>query len=385
MSDPTIEERLTALRARRSADRAPIDSGTAPFVEDRRQREPQPAIADPSSVEGRLAALHARRQVSSEAAPFPDTNDPAYGAQDGYGVNTTYFEESPQGSAGVAPDQGRAGYDRAPYRAFERAFPGRNVGDLDFESSFRRSEHDDLPGGFEPTLAESPPILSLATTGDIEVGRAASWAGSWTDRLNFDWSGARFVAGGASVISFASMVVAMGPLLAVAETTVADGAEGVNLEGGEALPNPPAVEIAVNGATQAPTPENADPGTGAVTAAPVEAAAPVTPPVEGSTGSSAPSAETVATTAPAGTQGTTAATSTPTTAAPGSTAAPSTAAPTTAAPGSTAPPTTAAPGSTAAPTTVAPTTAAPTTAPPTTAPPTTAAPTTAPPTSEGSG
>lgn len=191
----------------------------------------------------------------------------------------------------------------------------------------------------------------------------------------------RVAATGASVVSFAAMVVAMGPMF-VGEATTATAAVGDATDPASGvLPlTAPSVEIEVA--------KGAQPASGAADAMAVGDATAI---VVASTGPDS------VTPGPEGTSDPSVVGTTPPTAppadAPGATAPPSTAVPTTAAPNTAAPtsaepatvPPSTGPAPTVAPTTPPPTTAAPTTPAPTTAPPTTVAPTTQPPTTQASG
>jgi hypothetical protein len=177
----------------------------------------------------------------------------------------------------------------------------------------------------------------------------------------------RVATAGASVLSFAAMVVAMGPLTGNGEEAATDDAPA-----DDTLPttNPPPTQpnvvievvpnyVAADGSAVPPdqlaaTDEVIDPSLATDPAAETLTA---DPSLAGPT--PAPSVEPVQ--APASTVPTAAPTAAPTTAPP-ATAAPTTAAPATPAP--TVAPTTAAPAPTAAPTTAPPATAPPTTAPP---------------------
>ena len=198
----------------------------------------------------------------------------------------------------------------------------------------------------------------------------------------------RITAAGASVLSFASMIVAMGPLLesaeAVAVETTGDSADPVlsTPAAGELSPTPTAPPVAIEVAPD-PNPDAAATAPGGAQAMTVQAEGEqVQPAADSAQGATVTSVATAAS-ATAETAGVEAkATPVESTAAvPKATGAPTTASPTTKAPTTAAQPA----STTAAPTTPAPTTAPPTTAPPTTAVPTTASTTTAPPRSEGSG
>lgn len=211
-----------------------------------------------------------------------------------------------------------------------------------------------------------------------DLAESAATATRWealSQEWSVKWTPSRIAATGASVVSAAAVVVAMGPLLkSVAVSDQSIDAADLDAVAGAQVPAAPAVEVQV-----APPPADGK-VLGAMplsdelvpladtTPVPVDPA----PTVDQSEPGAADTTTQVATTA-ATTASTTATTSGPSDTQPVSTttAAPTTGAPTTAAP------------TTAAPTTAAPTTAAPTTVVPTTAPPTT--PTTAPPTSQASG
>lgn len=193
----------------------------------------------------------------------------------------------------------------------------------------------------------------------------------------------RVSAGGAAVVSFVSMVVAMGPLFKGVDTNVLAGAGTAAPVDGESAvagataatdPVAPVVDIQVapiDPAVGTVDPTGVQPDMSSTSVETVPASEPV---VGESPATPAPEGQTPVTQPPA-TQAS--ATQAPTTQAP-ATQPPSTQAqtPATQAPTSQAP-------ATQAPTTQPPSTAAPTTQPPTTQPPTTA--TTAPPRSEGSG
>lgn len=167
----------------------------------------------------------------------------------------------------------------------------------------------------------------------------------------------RLATAGASAVSFAAMVVAMGPLTATTDAGAAP-AESGETEAPQ-LSNPAAPGVNFDVGTSSVDPGIA-PGDPLATApvAPADSTAAADPSATSTAAGAAPAP--VPTAAPAGT--------TPT-------IKPATGA--TAAPGTAAPPATAPPA--------VPPTAAPTTAPPVTAPPATAAPTTAPPTTAASG
>ncbi len=307
MDEPTLEDRLAALRARRQ-DAAPEPDPVRPKSPPPVRRQSGVDEASSDSIDGRLAALQARRL---ESAPV---------------------------------DAGWEGDAPAPDRTL-RMDQGTQQPVLALASEPTQAYEEDWP----PSIIEQ---LGL-------------------DRFRLNWSPSRFVAAGTSAVSFGAMIVAMGPLLAEAENTDAGAIEGTDLATQGAVPEAPSVEIELNDgngglvpgagvdpANTAPTAPgvSADDGLGATTAQVGDSTVTV----------ASNSSETVApTTAPAATSAPT--TAAPTTAggSGATTAAPTTAAPTTAAP-TTAAPTTAAP-TTAAPTTAPPTTAAPTTAPPTTA------------------
>lgn len=221
------------------------------------------------------------------------------------------------------------------------------------------------PADTEPTSVLSlGPANVLPATGLPSTGLPTDRR-SGSDVLRFEMPWTRVATGGASVVSFAAMVVAMGPLLQQAETTTgasaADASSATSVvEPGAAIPVPPAVSIEVT-APPLVEPGQTRPDVGAaVTLAPV-------------------SAETAPVPAPAST-----AVAAPVTAAPTSTAPPATQPPATEPPATA--PVTSAPPATATPTTApAPAAAPTTTAPPTTAPPPTVAPTTVPPRTDGSG
>jgi hypothetical protein len=332
MDEPTVEERLAALRARRGGA-SPQRSAPPLPPQAARSYDGNDVYDDydggydqdyDASLDDRLAALQARRQAS--AAP----SQPAW--DDGGYQQPAYQQPAYQQPA-----------HRQPVDQTTR---------MDYESH--------------------QPVLSLAADPADqydEMTRASIVEQLGLDRLRLDWSPSRFVAAGASVVSFGAMVVAMGPLLAEAESTEAGSTEGADAAAQPAVPEAPGVEIGLNSS------EAVDPALGTQTAQELPAA-------DGSGGTIDPSADTSDPAAGSTSEATAvASTAAPSTVA---TAAPSTAAPTTAPPATN--------GGTQAPTTAPPTSAAPTTAPPTTPPPSTAAPTTAaptttpttPPTTEGS-
>ncbi|MDH3302864.1 MAG: hypothetical protein OES24_20385 [Acidimicrobiia bacterium] len=214
-------------------------------------------------------------------------------------------------------------------------------------------------------------VLSDAVSGTAYRPRPAS---SRTASYTVPWE--RVSAGGAAVVSFVSMIVAMGPLFKGADAAVATVADSGAAPTGEsavagtaAVINPvaPVVDIQV---------PSVDPAATAVDPTAAQADASATPvemvPATDVTAGQAAAAQTEAQASATQAQAQAPATQPPATQA----QAPATQPPATAAPTSQAP-------ATQAPTTQPPTTAAPTTPPPATEPPTTA--TTAPPRSEGSG
>lgn len=246
------------------------------------------------------------------------------------------------------------------------------------------------PPDEEPQPSEqTTTILDLEPAGDSRwLPGVATSMPSWRP----NWSISRTVATGASAVSFAAMVVAMGPLFEGAgdgETpTGGDPASGDPAPASSGEQPAPAPSVAIQTAVVDPAtaallpPADGVPATGP--APDPQATADQTnpavdlPPAQAAAATTAPPATAAPAPAPAAGDGTPQATAAPQTAAPATPAPPAapTAAPTTAAPATPAP--------TAAPATAAPTTAPPT-APAPTQPPTTAAPATPPPSSGGSG
>lgn len=362
IDEPTTEERLAALLARRSgkADRGPAGRRPKGGVTPMRSRQAQDGMPPPP--------------VGRSSQPAPTPFDRSFDRWPGS------WDDAPRPPAPASPTSGG---------------PSGSVFDFD-TPGWPAPGEDHLPGPTRsgparrlladntmPLAAVPSTALDEDTVGDRLRGGAERWVRSW--------SPSRLVASGASAVSFAAMVVAMGPLLQPDDEAATEAGTGETDAALASAVEAPAVSISVDplagvpgtplDATGQPVPLSGTAPDGALPAT----ASSVTVAGAGPASSTAASAaSTVSTTKPAaGSPATSAAQGTNATAAP-TTPPPATAAPTTAKPGSTAAPTTQ-PPATAAPTTQAPTTAAPTTQPATTAAPTTAKPTTtAPPTTKGS-
>ena len=302
------------------------------------------------SVDERLAALRARRQPdltdeveATSSFPYGDRFEPP--------IDLGFEQFGPRDQADLsdefevlAPLPNRGATDSSIERRLAALHERR------LESTSTRPFEPASVDAYEPLvpsgqiLTNTAPVIALAPDLYPDELYRRSW---WPERLTMRWSGSRTVAAGTSVVSFASMVVAMGPILQSVDSSgaEADNSTGVNVEAGEANPEAPSVQIEINGSDRGLPPSS--PGL------PAHSSGEVLDPVQGEVGE--PAAEVTETTTETATDG------------PGSTtpatAPPSMAAPTTAAP--TDGPTTAA-LSTAAPTTASPSTVAPTTAPPTT-------------------
>lgn len=358
IDEPTTEERLAALIARRSgrADRGPAGRPPRGDVRPMRPRQAAPGEMPPPPV--------GRSPQTAAGTPFERSFDRWPGSWD-----DAPRPPAPAGTPVVGPTGGVFDFDTPGWPApGEEHLPGPTR-----TGAARRLLADNtMPLAAVPTA----PMTDEATVVDRIWGGAERWMRSW--------STSRLVASGASAVSFAAMVVAMGPLLQPDEETATDAGKGAAevdpavSAGVEA----PAVSISVDPLATAPgtpldatgqpvplsgtAPDGALPGTASSVATPGAPGSPTTAPAVSTT---QPAVGSPGTSAP---QGTSPATPAPTTQPPAT-------APTTAKPGSTAAPTTQPPA------TAAPTTAAPTTQPPTTAPPTTAKPTTtAPPTTKAS-
>jgi hypothetical protein len=234
-------------------------------------------------------------------------------------------------------------------------------------------ERADNPNGWLPGVATSTPM----------------WRPTW--------SASRSVAAGASAVSFAAMVVAMGPVFeATTGSETATSGDPAATDSGIAGEQPapaPSVDIQTSPVDQNGTAQLLPSADGSLVADPSLDAVPRTgDPANPAANPAAGGAAAAATAPPAAPApapadgGGQASDNGGNAAAPQPTAPPQSAAPTSPAPS--AAPTTAAPATpppTAGPTTAAPTTAAPTTAAPTTPAPTQPPPTTPPPTSGGSG
>jgi len=341
-------------------------------------------MEEPSTAE-RLAALQARRPGRVKPPNPPTTH---------HGAHDASFERaaSPRHAAPTDPTVPTARsteFDWDPSFNRDPSFnwdPSNNRTGFDSVPPVDRPTFIDNAPPVDATQVQARPVLALASKATAPGSgdqRSPAWA-----RVGLGWSPARYVAAGASAVSFASMVVAMGPLF---ETAVSTEAGVSDLEGGAVVPAAPSVTVEVN-ALVAPGADPAQPSADLVPAGVDSAGLPIPAAPAGTPSETGPITAPVADPAPGGSvatatpaQGSAPATVPSSTAAgggaPASTAPPATAAP--AAPAATAAPqATTAPPATAAPqVTAAPTTAAPTTAPPTTAAPTT----TAPPKSEGSG
>ncbi len=361
IDEPTTEERLAALLARRSgqADSRPAGrkpkGGVAPMRSRRAQDGPPPPVASTQPI----AATGFDRSFDRWPGSWDDAPHPA----------------APAGPSSGGPSGGVFDFDTPGWPApvqEHRPGPTRS-------GPARRLLADNtMPLAAVPSSS----IDDDATVGDRLRDSADRWMRSW--------SPSRLVASGASAVSFAAMVVAMGPLLQPDDEATTEAGTGEADATLASAVDAPAVSISVDPLAGAPgTPLDATGQPVPLSATAPEGALPATASsvtVTGAASSTAASAaSTGSTTKPAagGPASSAAQGTTPPSAAP-TTQPPATAAPTTAKPGSSAAPTTQ-PPATAAPTTQAPTTAAPTTQPPTTQPPTTAKPTTtAPPTTKGS-
>jgi len=320
------------------------------------------------SIEERLAALKAR-QTPKEEEPTQ-----ALSQSD----NPTWFESNPVPQPNYYNSYEDNSYENNSFDNYNN-FENADVHHGDYSSS-QNITH------FEPQFEPSPPTLSLGpmtapmaapieTSGPaprtVTLAENAAPAQVQTSsrsqrpkRRGRSQSArsARIATAGASVVSFGAMVVAMGPLVQSDDsdttTDLAAGSLEADPQQDLTLPDAPAVTISplvgpalVVGSAVS---EESDPNSTVTTAAlTIESAPSTQPAVAADTDPASP--------APPPTQ------------APATSAAPVTQAP--------QPTNAPAPSNT----TAAPATAAPTTAAPTTAAPTTAAPTTAPPKSEGSG
>ncbi|MEZ5407005.1 MAG: hypothetical protein R2761_03205 [Acidimicrobiales bacterium] len=371
IDEPTTEERLAALLARRSGKAARSSAGRKPegAVTPMRQRRATPDEMPPRPV--------------GRGGPQPTASTPFERSFDRWPGS---WDDAPQPPAPAGtPAGGPAG------SVFDFDTPGWPAPDADHLAGPNRT------GPARRLLADN--TMPLAAVPPASMPEDATLGGRVRDgaeRWVRSWSPSRLVASGASAVSFAAMVVAMGPLLQPNEETATDAGTGTGTGTGEIDPaltsgvESPAVSISVDPLAGVPgtpldatgqpvplsgtAPDGTLPGTASSTVGTVAGASTAAPTASG-VSTTQPAAGSPATSAAAGT--------TPATAAP-TTQPPATAAPTTAKPGSTAAPTTQ-PPATAAPTTQPPATAAPTTQAPTTAAPTTAKPTTtAPPTTKAS-
>lgn len=172
------------------------------------------------------------------------------------------------------------------------------------------------PSLHEPQATEAPTILSAAGTQAVDYIQSSE-----APRKRIDWSWNRVAATGASVVSFASMIVAMGPILKTVESTTTDSGEQgtVELDVAESQVSvAPSVDIQVSqepvGVAEPPPTE---------TAAPAPADAP-----QDTTAAPAPTTAPPATEPPATVAPTTTPATEPPTSAPAATAPPATQAPT---------------------------------------------------------
>ncbi len=349
IDEPTTEERLAALLARRAgkADRGPASRKPKGGVTPMRSRRAQDGLPPPPLG----------RTQPTAATPFERSFDRWPGS----------WDDAPRPPAPAGPSPG-----------------GPSGGVFDFDTpGWPAPGEEHLPG---PTrtgparrlLADNTMPLAAVPSASVDDDTLGDRLRGGAERWKRSWSPSRLVASGASAVSFAAMVVAMGPLLQPDEEGATEAGTGVADDAALASAvEAPAVSISVDplagvpgtplDATGQPVPLS---GTAPEGALPATASSVTVTGAGPASSTAASAASTVSTTKPA-------AGSTAPSAGQGTT--PATAAPTTQPP-ATAAPTTAKPGSTAAPTTQPPATAAPTTAAPTTQPPTTAAPTTAKPT-----
>lgn len=362
IDEPTTEERLAALLARRSgkADRGPAGRKPKGGVAPMRSRRAQDGLPPPP----------AGRSSQPAATPFDRSFDRWPGSWD-----NAPLPPAPAGPSSGGPSGGVFDFDTPGWPApSEEHLPGPT-----------------RTGPARRLLADNTMPLAAVPSAPVDEDTLGDRVRDGADRWLRSWSPSRLVASGASAVSFAAMVVAMGPLLQPDEEAATDAGTGETDAALASAVEAPAVSISVDPLAGVPgTPLDATGQPVPLSGTAPEGGLPATASSVAVTGAgpasstAASAASTVSTTKPAaGSPATSAAPgSTPATAAP-TTQPPATAAPTTAKPGSTAAPTTQ-PPATAAPT-QAPTTAAPTTQPPTTAAPTTARPTTtAPPTTKAS-
>jgi hypothetical protein len=357
MADLTTEERLAALQARRRAG-----GGSA---------APAAAVAaEPAQPQQRAMHLHAVPRPAHQAPHPPEQAASAYA--DATVPLTLPLQQ--QQAPSYPGDQAGSTLHRAPSTA----------------------DPASLADPARPTWSGSATTRSILETDSSlpSIDRIVSLPS--LDSLRIPWSWNRAAATGASLVSFAAMVVAMGPLLEQSETSAATATDAGSTEatdGSASLPQAP--EVGIQAAVQTDPNAVLDPGANelAVQTDPNAVLDPTLDPLAAAPADGASADATVGATAPATaapTAGATSQTRAPTatpapqtstqqTQAPAATSAPATQPPQTQAPAPTQPP------QTQAPTTAPPQTQAPTTQPPTTAPPTTPASTTAPPTTAASG
>lgn len=370
MADQTTEERLAALQARRRAR-----GGSA-----------APDAAAPAQAQQRATHLHPVPQQAQQVPYAPERTVPLRAAQQAPAYTDATVPLT------LPPQQAAAQY------------PGDQAGSI-LHRATSTADPASIAGPSGPTGSGSATTRSILETGSSlpSIDHIVSLPS--LDSLRIPWSWNRAAATGASLVSFAAMVVAMGPLLEQSETSAATATDAGSTEatdGSASLPKAP--EVGIQAAVQTDphadldlganelavqTDPNAvlDPTLDPTAAAPADGAA-----ADATVGATGPAAAAPEAGATSRTQAPTATpapqTNTQQTQAPTATPAPATQPPQTQVPATQPPPTPAPatqPPQTQAPTTAPPPTQPPTTQPPTTAPPTTPAPTTAPPTTAASG